>query len=69
MFLWIDSRNSLPLPDVDGAHNPYLASACPGTIPELYDIPIGIVNRVLYHEAHRRAAMRQDDDGRSHGGD
>ena len=28
--------------------NPYLASASPDAIPELYDIPIGLVNRILY---------------------
>ena len=61
---FLDSRNSLPLPDVDGVHSPYPTSVNPRTIPELYDIPIGIVNRVLYHEAHRRATTRQDDNGR-----
>jgi phosphatidylinositol glycan class P protein len=28
--------------------NPYLAYARPDSIPEAYDIPIGLVNRVLY---------------------
>ncbi|KAG9309950.1 PIG-P-domain-containing protein [Chiua virens] len=28
--------------------NPYLKHADPSVIPELYDIPIGIVNRILY---------------------
>ncbi|TBU52365.1 PIG-P-domain-containing protein [Dichomitus squalens] len=28
--------------------NPYLAHAQPGAIPELYDIPLGLVNRVVY---------------------
>lgn len=28
--------------------NPYLAHANPDAIPELYDIPIGMVNRVAY---------------------
>jgi len=58
-----DSRIALPSPEVDGEHNPYLASANPHAIPELYDIPIGIVNRVLYHEAHRRAATKHRNDG------
>lgn len=61
---FLDSRIALPSPKVDGTRNPYLASASPGAIPELYDIPIGIVNRVLYHEAHRRAAAMRQDDGR-----
>ena len=33
-----------------GQHpNPYLTSTHPSAIPQLYDIPIGMVNRVLYH--------------------
>ena len=28
--------------------NPYLAHARPDAIPELYDIPLGMVNRVVY---------------------
>ncbi|CAL1699703.1 unnamed protein product [Somion occarium] len=37
------------LPDGNGATvNPYLAHAEPNAIPELYDIPIGLVNRVIY---------------------
>lgn len=28
--------------------NPYIAHADPNAIPELYDIPIGMVNRVAY---------------------
>lgn len=28
--------------------NPYLVYARPDSIPEAYDIPIGLVNRVLY---------------------
>ncbi|KAI0295772.1 PIG-P-domain-containing protein [Russula brevipes] len=31
-----------------GAPNPYHAYARPNSIPEAYDIPIGLVNRVLY---------------------
>jgi phosphatidylinositol N-acetylglucosaminyltransferase subunit P len=45
----------------DGAYNPYVASASPGAVPEVYDIPIGMVNRVLYHEAHRRAEIIDKD--------
>jgi phosphatidylinositol glycan class P protein len=50
----LDSRIALPSPE-DGDHNPYMASAEDGFIPELYDIPIGMVNRVLYHDTLRRA--------------
>jgi phosphatidylinositol N-acetylglucosaminyltransferase subunit P len=64
IYFFLDSRIALPSPKVDGTRNPYLASASPGAIPELYDIPIGIVNRVLYHEAHRRAVATRQDDGR-----
>ena len=28
--------------------NPYVAQARPGAIPQLYDIPLGMVNRVVY---------------------
>ncbi|KAF8155563.1 PIG-P-domain-containing protein [Crassisporium funariophilum] len=52
-----DSRIALPTA-VDGDHNPYLASAEAGAIPELYDIPLGMVNRVMYHEVHRRIASK-----------
>lgn len=50
----IDSRIALPSPE-DGDHNPYLASAQDDSIPELYDIPIGMVNRVLYHDTLQKA--------------
>jgi len=42
---YTDSRGQYP--DVSGP-NPYLAYARPDAIPEAYDIPIGLVNRVLY---------------------
>ncbi|PIL23269.1 hypothetical protein GSI_14579 [Ganoderma sinense ZZ0214-1] len=38
------------------ASNPYLAHARPDAIPELYDIPLGMVNRVVY--GPRRARTR-----------
>lgn len=41
----LDSRTNLPRA---GALNPYEQSAKDNAIPELYDIPIGLVNRVLY---------------------
>ncbi|RDX43134.1 PIG-P-domain-containing protein [Lentinus brumalis] len=34
--------------------NPYLAHARPDAIPELYDIPLGLVNRVIYGPPRRR---------------
>ena len=44
-----DSRAHLP--DVDAASsNPYLAHARPDAIPIMYDIPIGLVNRVVYSQ-------------------
>ncbi|KAJ6627976.1 PIG-P-domain-containing protein [Mycena sp. CBHHK59/15] len=36
------------LPPVDRDRNPYLSYARADVVPELYDIPIGMVNRVLY---------------------
>ncbi|KAJ3502407.1 hypothetical protein NLJ89_g8901 [Agrocybe chaxingu] len=54
-----DSRVALPSSeDRDSNHNPYLESVKPNAIPELYDIPIGMVNSVLYHEALERAALK-----------
>ena len=52
VLLKTDSHIAFPS---DGMYNPYFSSASENAIPELYDIPIGIVNRVLYHEAHERA--------------
>lgn len=40
-----DSRAHLP--PISGP-NPYIAHAHPNAMPELYDIPIGMVNRVVY---------------------
>ncbi|KAJ7108710.1 PIG-P-domain-containing protein [Mycena epipterygia] len=42
----IDSRAHLP--PVNQERNPYLAYAKKDVVPELYDIPIGLVNRVTY---------------------
>lgn len=50
-----DSRVALPSKE-DATCNPYLSSSNKGSIPELYDIPIGVVNTVLYREALRRTA-------------
>jgi len=35
----------------DGFSNPYLDATLPDAIPHMYDIPIGLVNRVLYDPA------------------
>ncbi|KAG2008610.1 hypothetical protein CC2G_014027 [Coprinopsis cinerea AmutBmut pab1-1] len=35
-------------PKWEDGRNAYLESTKPGAVPELYDIPIGMVNRVLY---------------------
>ena len=51
----IDNRISLPSQEDIAVRNPYLASAEPNAIPELYDIPIGLVNSVLYRDTLRRA--------------
>ncbi|KAK7685902.1 hypothetical protein QCA50_010709 [Cerrena zonata] len=50
------------LPDGNGANlNPYLAYAAPNAIPELYDIPIGLVNRVVYHRKKRLPLTARSD--------
>ncbi|KAF9225727.1 PIG-P-domain-containing protein [Gyrodon lividus] len=41
----VDSQGHLPARDTS---SPYLKHINSGTVPELYDIPIGIVNRILY---------------------
>ncbi|KAH9946914.1 PIG-P-domain-containing protein [Amylocystis lapponica] len=38
-----------------GAPNPYRAHARPNALPEMYDIPIGMVNRVVYGARERAA--------------
>lgn len=38
------------IPSSDRTSNVYLTSTDKNSIPELYDIPIGMVNRVLYHK-------------------
>ncbi|KAJ7060999.1 PIG-P [Mycena amicta] len=43
----IDSRAHLP-PLREGERSPYLAYANPEKVPEIYDLPIGLVNRVAY---------------------
>ncbi|TFK38044.1 PIG-P-domain-containing protein [Crucibulum laeve] len=52
MSVLTDSRINLPNPPADpGFRNRYFDSARPDAIPELYDIPIGMVNRVLYRNS------------------
>ncbi|KAJ3544746.1 hypothetical protein NM688_g5707 [Phlebia brevispora] len=43
------------LPDADEP-NPYIAHARPDAIPVMYDMPIGLVNRVLYGGSTRKPA-------------
>ncbi len=50
-----DDRVSLPPAN---GKDPYIASAQTDAIPELYDIPIGMVNSVLYHEVIGRARAK-----------
>ncbi|KAI0690075.1 hypothetical protein C8T65DRAFT_672121 [Cerioporus squamosus] len=46
-------------------HNPYLAHASPDAIPELYDIPLGLVNRVIFGPRRRRAPTASTSDERT----
>jgi phosphatidylinositol glycan class P protein len=49
----VDSRAHLP--PVNAERNSYAAFADKEVVPELYDIPIGLVNRVLYDSRDSRA--------------
>ncbi|KAG1826676.1 PIG-P-domain-containing protein [Suillus variegatus] len=51
---FIDTKAHLPALDV----NQHLKHADPGAIPELYDIPIRMVNRVVYGPHRSRNEMR-----------
>jgi len=55
MCVPIDSRVALPSQEDNAVNNPYLASVERNAVPELYDIPIGLVNSVLYRDTIRRA--------------
>ncbi|KAF5310794.1 hypothetical protein D9619_008064 [Psilocybe cf. subviscida] len=55
-----DSRAAWPSHE-DGDYNPYIASAESNAIPEIYDIPIGLVNHVLYHDTLQKARTRRPD--------
>lgn len=52
-----DTKGHLPRLDTP---NPYLKHADTSIVPELYDIPIGLVNRILYGPKikviHRRSS-------------
>jgi len=56
-LIFLDSRVALPSQDSPSG-NHYCDSTKPGAIPELYDIPIGMVNSVLYHKTILRAATK-----------
>lgn len=48
---FIDAKAHFPAPD---APNPYLRDKGSNAVPEPYDIPIGVVNRVLYSQGTDR---------------
>lgn len=52
----LDMHAHFPVPD--SKPNPYLSAASPRAIPEMYDIPIGFVNRVLYDRNQNRSSER-----------
>ena len=60
-----DSKAHLPdaARGAPGAFAPYLAHARPDAIPELYDIPLGLVNRVVYGPLPRRPQQPQQGRG------
>ncbi|KAH9833198.1 PIG-P [Rhodofomes roseus] len=49
-----DSRAHLP---PGGGENPYFAHARPNSVSQMYDIPIGMVNRVIYGSRRNRAVQ------------
>ena len=61
-----DSHAHVPAPpqhadQLQGAlENPFLAAALPGAIPHMYDMPIGLVNRVLYRDRPPDTAVSHD---------
>ncbi|KAG9009780.1 hypothetical protein FRB94_011473 [Tulasnella sp. JGI-2019a] len=48
-----DSHAHIPPRGLDGEISPYVALLSPDTIPEIYDIPIGVVNRMAYGKRKR----------------
>ncbi|PPQ69675.1 hypothetical protein CVT24_001208 [Panaeolus cyanescens] len=50
-----DARISVPS-RTDSGENPYISALEPNAIPELYDMPIGMVNRVLYRNDKDRSS-------------
>jgi len=53
------------VPDTSLGPHPYYPHARHGAIPELYDIPISLVNRVLYHSRSLVDPVITDDQGTS----
>jgi len=54
-----DPKAHLPEPGDDPrAPSPYAAAAQPRAIPLMYDVPIGLVNRVMYSGRSRRSRAR-----------
>ncbi|PCH35409.1 PIG-P [Wolfiporia cocos MD-104 SS10] len=58
-----DARALLPPADPDARASAFLAHARPGALPEMYDVPIGLVNRVVYGR-RRGARTERPADGR-----
>ena len=52
-----DGHALYPKPQ-DGRHNAYFAATEPNAIPELYDIPLSLVNRVLYRHDELAASKQ-----------
>jgi phosphatidylinositol N-acetylglucosaminyltransferase subunit P len=59
----VDIRAHYPRRDPDHPANisPYTIYADPRTVPELYDVPIGIVSRVLYRRRTKDEVQEEED--------
>lgn len=56
-----DPKAHFPAPAPESgprAPSPYAAAAQPGAVPQLYDVPIGLVNRVMYSGRSMRSRAR-----------
>lgn len=54
-----DPKAHLPeLADDPHAPSPYVSAAQPGAVPLMYDVPIGLVNRVMYSGRSTRSRAR-----------
>jgi hypothetical protein len=62
-LLDVDTRAHYPRRDPDQIANisPYAIYADPRTVPELYDVPIGIVSRVLYRRRTNNEVQEEED--------